>query len=43
MSKILCKYIAVFDYFDKSSIALSATSSAFLLIYLIVLLVHTSD
>ena len=27
MNKILCKYITVFDYFDKSSIALSATSS----------------
>ena len=27
MSKRLCKYIAVFGYFDKSLIALSATSS----------------
>ena len=29
VSKRLCKYIASFDYFDKSLIVLSATSSSF--------------
>ena len=33
MSKILSKYIAAFDYFDKTLIVLSATSGGVSIIY----------
>ena len=40
MNKRLSKYIASFDYFDKSLIVLSATSGSFLLYHLQRLLEH---